>query len=245
MLNILDISHHQGTGPVGQRRATIDLRAVKTAGCDAVIVRATYGMRIDECVAEHNRRADEAELPRMLFWYPLSRESAVTQARLAFHHGGSRLGVRAWGDAEESEANDGRPPKWPRFSWDYWRHVNDGLRAMDDLTGVLSGMYSSKTYLDWWFTAEQQAEWSERLGWWAHYTSAARPRIPLGWANKPRPYELWQYAIGRWDGVAGAVDLNRSWPDLTLAELLGSTPAVPTPAETVAGHAAAIWELVK
>jgi GH25 family lysozyme M1 (1,4-beta-N-acetylmuramidase) len=232
-LHILDLSHHQGTGTVGQRRATIDMAAVKAAGCAAVIIRTNYGMRIDELASEHNRRADDAGLPRMLYWYPLSRESAAAQARLAFHHGG-RVGVRAWEDAEENAGNDGQDPKWPRYSWDYWRHVDDGLRCMDDLTGVLTGLYSSKTYLDHWFSAEQQARWAERFGWWAHYTSLPRPRIPLGWMGKPRPYELWQYAIGRWPGVQTAVDLDYGWPGLTLAELLGVAPIVEPVVETPA-----------
>lgn len=239
-LNILDISHHQGTGPVGQRRATIDMRAVKAAGCAAVIVRGTYGTRIDELAAEHCRRADDAGLPRMHFGYHLSRQDPALQAELAYHHTGGARGGRAWRDLEESTPNDGAEPRFPRYHWDHWHHINAALLRSDDLTGLLTGLYSSKTWMDYWFTAEQQALWRHRPGWWAHYTSLPTPRIPWGWQNKLRPYELWQYAIGRWPGVEGPVDLDYGWPGLTLAELMGTAmlpPPVDDRAARIAGWA--------
>jgi hypothetical protein len=227
---VLDFSHHQNTG-ARPRVASTDFATVKAAGAAAVVIRTNYGLRIDDLVAEHNRRADASALPRMFYWYPLSRQDPTQQATLAFHLSGAARGRRGWIDLEENAGSDGADPAWPRYSWSYFEHANTGLLTVDSLTQALTGVYSSKTYLDHWFTPEQQVRWANRFGWWAHYnTTISMPWIPAGWTNKARKYEMWQDQIAPWPGCAAPVDQERLWPGLTVEELLGAgTPVVVPP----------------
>ena len=225
VLNVLDISHHQGKlQPNNTRTATIDMGTVKNAGCSAIIIRTNYGLAKDELVDEHNRRADIAQLPRMFYWYPLTRYDPVRQAQLAFQYSGGQALRRGWSDIEEPT------PSFLRYSEAYWKHINDGLLIADALTGLTTCIYSRQTYMDWWFTLEQQKRWSHRPGWWAHYANPGPgiPRIPAGWKDVIKPYFLWQYGVGNWAGVIPLVDLDRTWPWLTLNELLGASAPVST-----------------
>lgn len=227
--------------------ASTNFAAVKAAGAVAVIVRTNYGLRHDDLVAEHNRRADAAGISRMFYWYPLSRQDPAEQAALAFQLSGGVRGRRGWLDVEENAQADGAEPVFPKFSEALWGHVNTGLMTCDSLTGLLTGVYSSKVKLDSWFTAAQQARWAHRFGWWAHYNmNISMPWIPAGWANKPRKYEMWQDQIAPWPGCLAPVDQNRLWPGLTVEELLGASvpPTPPPPAANIADHARAIIGLV-
>ncbi len=209
----LDFSHHQGAGMAGQRYATVDMRLVRAAGAVLVINRQCYGTKPDELAAEHNRRADDAGLPRQGYWYHLSRKSPTEMVDVAYSLMGGRR--RMYADMEECAYNDGDEPVFPRYSEAYFEHVNTALLRADALTGLTAGMYSRAGWLDYWFTEEQQRRWRHRPGWWANRY------IPLGWKGLARPYWLRQDVIGPWPGVVGNVDQDSLHPDLALAELLG------------------------
>jgi hypothetical protein len=251
LIRVLDFSHHQNTG-ARPRVASTDFAAVKAAGAAAVVIRTNYGLRVDDLVVEHNRRADAAALPRMFYWYPLTRKDPTEQATQAFQLSGATPGRRGWIDLEENARSDGADPAWPRYSHLYFEHADIGLLAADVLSGMLTGVYSSKTYLDYWFTPQQQARWANRFGWWAHYNpTITMPWIPAGWINKARPYEMWQDQIAPWPGCKDPVDQERLWPGLTIEELLGTgappvvvPPAVDPLAAAVSAHARAIQGLV-
>lgn len=240
-MTVLDLSHHNQPG-------TPD-------NAQAVIIRGAYGLTPDKSAPEHNSRADSAGLPRMFYWYPLSRRDPVKQALTAFTQSGGETGRRGWVDLEESTANDGAEPVFPRYSESYWQHVNAGLVTIDSRTGLTAGIYSSAAWLNWWFTADQQTRWANatatrpgRFLWVAHWIENGfppKPDMPQGWQT----YALWQTGKGPWPGMTGNVDQSQLGPGTTLTQLLGVTPPTPPSDDPdvaqIRAHAAAILELTE
>ena len=110
-MTILDISHHQAKRVPPPTVATIDMQLVKASGCELVIVRQNYGLRPDEAALQHNQLADNANLPRLVYWYNLSRKDPIAMARLCFELSGATVGRRGLLDIEESTRNDGAEPQ--------------------------------------------------------------------------------------------------------------------------------------
>lgn len=251
-LEFLDISHHQGQALSGGGHiATIDMAAVKASGLGPlIIIRTNYGMREDDLAAEHIRRADAAGIPRTHYWYNLSRQDPKAMADKAFTISGSLRGRRMAMDVEENASSDGLDPQYPRRSVLYFNHVTAGLKAMDAFTGQVTHIYSSKSYMDEWFTKEQQDVWADegRFGWWAQYPNETNPQppaagksplIPAGWQDNQLvsgkfPWGWWQYTgNGTCPGVQTKVDINVTAPGVTAAMILGTTiaPVPPEPPE--------------
>lgn len=236
---VLDISHHQHL-PGHPDKSSVDMQAVKAAGVEAIIIRQAYGSRPDRLCEAHNRAADDAALPRLAYWYNLTRRDPQAMVEMAWELDGRRS-VRAAMDIEESQENDGAPPQYPPGSAAYFNHVDRGLKQMDDRTGQLTMIYSRATYLDIWFTAQQQARWSERMLWVAHYNPhVAQPDLPLGWDT----YALWQQKVAPFPGVMGNVDQNVSHPGLTVDQLLGQPPSVDQDLVDIALHLDAVNRLI-
>lgn len=218
----LDFSHHNGRRVPPPPIATVNMAMVKAAGCELAIIRQNYAMRTDDLCLQHNALVDEVGLPRMPYWYPLTRYDPIDQARKCRQLNG--VTARAVIDVEEGLHNDGANPQFPPFSEAYFNHVNIGMLEMDQLMGIETMMYSSANYMDSWFSAAQQSRWSHRMLMVAHWnTLIVAPNTPRGWDNKRRPYELWQWKIAPFPGVVGAVDQSKSHADVTLAEILGTT----------------------
>ena len=238
---VLDISHHQKL-PDLPLRSSVDMRAVKAAGCAAVVIRATYGTRPDSLAEAHNRAADEAELPRLFYWYNLTRRDPHKQADMAYVVAGAKPGRRGALDVEESVDNDGAPPAFPPRSDAYFHHVNSGLLSMDRMTGLTTMLYSSAGYLNFWFTPAHLKVWAARFLWIAQWNRwIDHPDVPQAYDDRPgRKYELWQKRIGNFPGVIGNVDINETHPNLSLAELLGQPPAL----HPVRPHLDAIAQIV-
>ena len=216
---VLDISHHQP--------ATSDLATAKAAGATGIIIRSCYGTQADSVAPLHIAHADAAGLPRGFYWYHLSRQHAQNQAALAFRVAGEWIGMQGFVDLEESTANDGAEPVFPRFSELYYNHINAALFKCDDLTGLSTGIYSRKGWLDWWFTLEQQRRWNFRPLWVASWTDG-QPSLPVGWSALTRPYVLHQFKVTEtWPGFSVRVDRNKTYPGLRAADILGGVVAPP------------------
>ena len=218
---VLDISHYQ---PV-----TSDLATAKAGGAAGVIIRSNYGMAADTSAPDHIRHAEAAGLPRGFYWYHLSRQHAVDQAALAFRVAGSRPGLQGFVDLEESAGNDGAEPVFARYSNGYFLHVDTALRECDRLTGKTTGIYTRKSWLDFWFTLEQQRLWNSRPLWAASWGSGT-PSLPVGWSVLPRPYVLHQFKVNEsWPGFSGNVDQNKTYPGLRAVDIFGITAPAPPP----------------
>ena len=240
---VLDISHHQP--------ATSDLATAKAAGATGIIIRSCYGTQADSVAPLHIAHADAAGLPRGFYWYHLSRQHAQDQAALAFQVAGSRTGMQGFADLEESTANDGAEPVFPRFSELYYNHINAALLKCDALTLHNTGIYSRKGWLDWWFTLEQQRRWNFRPLWVASWTDG-QPSLPVGWSALAQPYVLHQFKVTEtWPGFTVRVDRNKTYPGLQAVDILGGAVVPPqTGALTMAEkqeiekHLDAVWVIL-
>jgi len=119
--------------------------------------------------------------------------------------------------------------------------VRNFLVKVEDLTGRVPIIYCSPSF---WDSNVADSTFGRYPLWIAHYTTAAQPRLPMGWST----WTFWQNtSSGSVSGVSGNVDKDRFNGTLTQLKAFaqtGATPApppppAPTPTPTPTGPAVA------
>ncbi|MCK4898173.1 MAG: hypothetical protein KAS38_05325 [Anaerolineales bacterium] len=197
-VNGIDISKWQGDD--------VNFQQVKAAGYEFVIMKASDGLAVDPRFNLYWPQALDAGL--IPGAYHFFRGNVQGQSQADFHlntiaplMGATKKILPSHADVESS---DGVTVTTRR------NRLRDCL-AYWNTNWKEPGVYSSVRY------------WQELLGnanllhygWAAHWTSASKPAIPVGW--DPEKVKLWQWGVaGKYDwcppnvpGVPGACDVNR------------------------------------
>jgi GH25 family lysozyme M1 (1,4-beta-N-acetylmuramidase) len=212
---ILDISKYQERHLGGDRWEIVtDFAAVQRAGVAGVIARVGDGLYLDPTWDEHVRRLLASGLMWGVYHFFRTGIDPVLQADFVAQHvhrlTRSRPSLGVWGDFEEE------PPALGQQA--HFTAIDSYLQRLDTAFALNTGLYSRASYLNQHFTRTQQIEWRGRPGWWAHY-GVPNPLVPWGWQGKEWPYVLWQHGIGTIPGILNPVDLNRTYPNVAMAEL--------------------------
>jgi Glycosyl hydrolases family 25 len=190
MFHAIDVSHHQNPG-------ALDWAGMRAAGCDACIVRLTYGTMKDERAKEHIRHAREAGFAIGAYAFartvqPIRDQyKAFEDAAAAADYGREDDIVPALDIEDDTAARPILPAHAPLFD-EYQR-----------LLGAWQGQpcYAYITQRDWGRLG--------RPGWVlqmplfvAHYAPSSRtePATPNG-----MPWSIWQHRVGPFelDGPSG------------------------------------------
>lgn len=182
--SLIDVSHHQNP-------ASLDWAGMKSAGCDGVIVRLTYGLMLDKRAGEHIKRARDVGM--VVGGYHFSRCSQALGDQIDTFATAAR--VADYGKPEDllpvldiEDDTESRP-------------ISPGhAEAFHSLATLMELAFGHKPYA--YIT---QRDWG-RLGkpawvlemplWVAHYAAPSRiePATPDG-----RPWEIWQHRVADFD----------------------------------------------
>ncbi|MBY6844886.1 peptidoglycan-binding protein [Clostridium botulinum] len=179
----IDISMHNGT---------VNFSAVKSSGCNIVIIKATEGVDyVDPCLNQHYNEA-KAQGLNIGFYHFMSEKTSPTQQAIDFWNAikGKQFNILPTLDIETN--NMGRSTKQIT---DRCLEFLNKFKALSDLSCMIyTGGYFGRDNLD--------SRVKKYLGWIAHY-------------NVDRPMETGfnvvghQYTeTGRINGISGNVDLN-------------------------------------
>jgi len=189
-----DVSHWQGLINWGQ---------MASAGAQFVIVRAgSIDGTTGKCYVDHKWESNSIEAPKHLpmgsYWYFRPMFSGIEQGQyFANLLKDKDLKLPAYIDVETS----GVSVTLART------RIQSFLNTVEIATGKKPGIYTSASK---WNAIVGNVSWASQYELWvAHYTTAVKPYIPLGWSD----YTLWQYTSkgpGATYGVSSAsIDLNR------------------------------------
>lgn len=190
----IDVSHHQGT---------IDWQKVASTGCAFAYLKATEGATFKDRTFRSNRSRAKAS-GIITGAYHFFRTSVSVDAQL--DNFAAALGV-----VEEGEL----PPVIDVEIPSQWTRLSVARRnelIYDFIEGVRSRLgrhinpviYLSPSFAD--DVLENDPGLKDHPLWLAHYTSAARPRVPAPW----RIWTFWQWTErGRVDGISTYCDVNR------------------------------------
>lgn len=189
-----------------------DFSKLKTAGIDAVIIRASLGFGDKDKNLEKNAtEISKLGIPVSYyhFAYPSFEPGDAVKEATYFYEITSKLPtpVRRWIDLEDwnSKGLNTKLGKEELVKW-----VNTFNNTIVKLSGKEIGIYSYAPYLDLHLPANHD------LGkfklWLANYSAKENPKLPIGWSS----YYLWQYTCkGSIPGIYGDVDINKINPIYT------------------------------
>ena len=213
----VDVSHHND----------VDFFALKNSGVEFVILKATEGKDwVDDRFAEYWRKALDAGLLVMTYHFFRSNFGGSEQAK---HHNDT---IQEFLSASGYES----PVIWFDIETEDGATISQRRNRLvaahqtAEALGYQSGHYSSP-YL--WGKLIGDVPWAYNYyGWIAHWTSANKPNLPLGWTEEKT--KVWQYGIYprySWtqpvEGVDGDVDVDWFFGTKeNLEQLLGVKSAV-------------------
>lgn len=189
-----------------------DYSKLKTAGIDAVIIRASLGFGDKDKNLEKNAtEISKLGIPVSYyhFCYPSKEVGDAEKEATYFYEITSKLPtpVRRWIDLEDwnSKGLDTTLNKEQLLKW-----IHDFNDTIVKLSGKEIGIYSYTPYLDSHLPANHDLG-KFRL-WLAQYNDKPKPVLPKGWNQ----YYLWQYTCtGTVPGIQGNVDINKINPAYT------------------------------
>ncbi|MCD7810334.1 MAG: D-Ala-D-Ala carboxypeptidase family metallohydrolase [Ruminococcus sp.] len=186
----IDVSHHQGT---------IDWDKVQASGkVDFVMIRAGYGKesnQIDTQFETNYTACKRLGIPCGAYWYSYATTAAEAKQEVAVC----------------LSALSGKAFTYP-IAYDI--EETNSLKAADTIAnafcsalenaGYTAMIYSSKSMLDSYFSAETKAKYAIWVAQWASACSYTGT------------YQLWQYSnTGSVDGISGNVDLDYAMSDFS------------------------------
>lgn len=186
----IDVSTWQGN---------IDFSKVKAAGIDFVIIRAGYGREIsqkDKYFEQNYKNAKAAGLNVGAYWYSyaVSAADAVTEAQTCLKAiAGKQFEYPIYFDLEESS----QFAKGKAFC----NSLVKSFCGEIEKAGYFAGLYCSTSYLNNCISEDVRKRYAV---WVAQYNSTC---------TYGGPYGIWQYGIGKVNGISGDCDMDISYID--------------------------------
>lgn len=176
----------------------IDFAKAKAAGVDEVIGRIGVGFNGDPFFGRNYERARGLGLKVGAYYVPKWNYDSTMQVECcaaALDGVGWKQDAEVWIDCESSDGLTGVSLRVSILAF---------LKELERVLKFHPGIYTA----NWWWTPRVgNTSWARNYSLWvAHYTSASKPLMPVGWER----WAIWQYSeSGYIDGIPGTTDLNR------------------------------------